>query len=85
MDRVKPNEIRVVVEGWIVQKIGLGKSVPNDLLITLTDYHTEGSTPETDPRISQDGYGDLAFCAVLHRPGKPIPRQCIDEDGNRWI
>ena len=85
MNKVQPNELRIVVDGGIVQKIGMGKAVPGNLRITLTDYDLEGQTSEDDPRIEEDGYGDLAFCAVLFEPGDHVSQECMDEDETLWL
>jgi len=85
MEKVQPNEIRIVVDGGIVQQIGLGKAVPGNLLITLTDYDLDGQTPEDDERIQADGYSGMAFCSRLFEPGDVIPEECVDEDGTRWL
>ena len=85
MEKVQPNELRIVVDGGIVQKIGMGKTVPSNLRITLTDYDLEDQTPEDDPRIEEDGYGDLAFCAVLFEPGDQDDQQYMDEDETLWL
>ncbi|MBM4047681.1 MAG: hypothetical protein FJ279_21455 [Planctomycetes bacterium] len=84
MDKVQPKEIRIVVERGVLQAVGLGKDVPRDLLITLTDLDLNAATPETDPMIQDNGYGELAFCRIIHRPGDEIPAELLD-DGAAWL
>jgi len=85
MDKVKPKEIRIVVERGVLQAVGLGKDVPRDLLITLTDLDLNGATPDTDPMVQDNGYDELAFCRIIHRSGEEIPPELLDEDGAAWL
>jgi len=85
MDKVQPNEIRLVVDGGIIQTVGLGKDVPRDILITLTDFDLDGQTPQDDPRIEDSGYGKLAFCQIIHEPGDEIDKDSVDEDQTAWL
>ena len=85
MEKVQPNEVCIVVDGGIVQQIGLGKDVPRNLRITLTDYDLDGQTPEDDPHIESNGYGELAFCSVLYEPEELTPKESIDADGTQWL
>jgi len=85
MDKVQPKEIRIVVERGVLQAVGLGRDVPRDILITLTDLDLNAATPETDPMIQDNGYGELAFCRIIHRPGDEIPAELLDDDGAAWL
>ena len=86
MEKVQPKEIRIVIDGGLVQKVGLGKDVPRDLTITTVDLDIEGQTPDDDPRIERTGYGsEIAFCAILHEPGDEFSPESIDEDGTIWL
>ena len=86
MERVKPNEIRIMVDGGLVTDIALGRDVPKNFLITLVDFDIEGATPEDDPRIQDDGYGETAFCSVFRDAEDAIPATAIDpDDGTVWL
>ena len=86
MEKVQPNEIRIILDGGIVQQVALGRDVPRNLKIILTDYDLDGQTPDDDPRIEKTGYGDeLAYCAIFHEPGDKIPKKSIDADGTCWF
>lgn len=85
MDRAQPNEIRIVLDGGILQTVGLGRDVPRDILITLTDFDLDGQTPEDDPRIEDNGYGTLAFCMIFHQPKDEIDKDSVDEDQTAWL
>ena len=85
MERVQPKEIRIALEGGLVQSVGIGRDVPKDITITVTDFDLDGQTSEDDPRIEDAGYGDLAFCQILFEPGDTIKKDTIDEDGTAWL
>ena len=85
MDKIQPNEIRIVLGKGILQNVGLGKDVPRNLRVALTDFDTDGNTPEDDFRIEDNGYGQLAYCLVFHEPGVQLSDDCMDEDGTVWL
>ena len=85
MDKVQPNEIRIVQDEGIVRHVGLGKDVPRNLRISLTDLDVDGNTPEDDFRIEDNGYGRFAYCLIFHEPGTQLSDDCVDEDGTVWL
>lgn len=85
MDKVQPREIRVLIEGGVVLNVGLGKDIPQDVRITINDFDIEGSTPDDDSRIQDNGYGNMAFCGVLHDAGEEVKSDSVDEDGTVWL
>jgi len=85
MEKVQPNEIRVVLEGGLVQSVGLGSKVSREIWIVVTDFDLDGQMSEDDPRIEDCGYGDPAFCRILHEPGDEIDAEKVDGDGTAWL
>lgn len=85
MEKVQPNEIRIELRGGLLQCVGLGKDVPTNLRITLTDYDIEGRDPTENPRIQETGYGNMAYCRVLDDPELDAPDADVDEEGVRWV
>ena len=85
MDKVQPNEIRIELRGGLLQCVGLGKDVPTNLRITLTDFDIEGQDPAENPRIQETGYGQMAYCKVLWEPGVEDTYEEVDGDGVRWV
>ena len=85
MEKVQPDEVRIVLDKGIVRHVGLGKRVPRNLRILLTDLDLDGQTPEDDPRIEENGYGELAYCLIFHEPGEQLSDDCVDEDGTVWL
>ncbi len=85
MDKVQPDEIRIALNKGIVQNVGLGKDVPRNLRITLTDFDLDGNTPDDDPRIEDNGYGEMAYCLIFHEPGDDLGDTGVDEDGTVWL
>ena len=85
MDKVQPNEIRIVLDKGILRNVGLGKGVPRNLRILLTDFDVDGNTPEDDFRIEDNGYGQFAYCMIFHEPGVQLSDDCVDEDGTVWL
>ena len=85
MERVQPREIRIILDGGIVQNVALGKDVPKDLTITLADLDVEGQTSEDDSKIEQNGYGEWAYCSTFHKPDDTIDKDQIDKDGTAWL
>ena len=85
MKKVQPKEVRIVLDGGIVQNVGLGKEVSKDLMITITDLDLDGQTSDDDQRIEDTGYGEKAFCVILFKPGDEISKESIDEDGALWL
>lgn len=83
MDKVQPNEIRIVLRGGLLQCVGLGKDVPRDIRVVLTDYDIEGRDPAENPNIQDDGYGEIAYCRILTEPGADRPE--VDSEGAIWI
>ena len=86
MEKVQPKEIRIVIDGGLVQKVGLGKDVPRALMITTVDLDIEGQNPDDDPRIERTGYGnEIAFCTILHEAEDEITDDNVDQDGTAWL
>jgi len=83
MQKVQPKEIRIIIDGGLIQSIGIGRDVPHDLSITLNDLDLD--TGADDPNVEDNGYATQAYCVALHEPGDEIPAQCIDEDGTIWV
>jgi len=46
MEKVRPREIRIVIDGGLVQKVGIGKEVSRDLRIIITDFDFVVSSAE---------------------------------------
>jgi len=85
MDRVQPCEIRIIVDGGVIQNVALGKDVPRGIRITVADLDIEGQTSEDAPRIEQNGYGEWAWCSIVHEPGDAIDNDQVDPDGTAWL
>ncbi|MBE7559499.1 hypothetical protein HS125_11310 [bacterium] len=85
MDPVQPNEIRIVLRGGLLQCVGLGKDVPRDIRVVLTDHDIEGRDPAENPNIQDDGYGEIAYCRVVWEPGADRTEANTDENGVSWV
>jgi len=85
MEKVQPNEIRIVVKDGTVQDVALGREVARDLCISLTDLDVEGNAAEDDLGVEDNGYGELANCLVLHEPGVRLSKGVEDEDQTVWL
>ena len=85
MEKVQPDDVRIVLDKGIVRHVVLGKRVPRTLRILLTDLDLDGQTSEDDPRIEDNGYGQFAYCLIFHEPGEQLSDDCVDEDGTVWL
>ena len=85
MQRIQPNEIRIIVEGGCVQSVGIGKDVPRDIRITLNDFDLDSRRGEDNPGVEDNGYGNQAYCAALYEPADELPETRIDEDATTWV